>query len=134
MLKLLLPLAVFSVLLAACSNEKKQLTHVTVLLDNTYDSTRTGNDLQFFQSMDEVETVEYISKEKAMEIYLAQGGESWEGVLDENPLPASFEITIKPASISDQTRNAWEERIRNTIHGVESFNWPPGTDSRPGLQ
>jgi len=43
-----------------------------------------------------IEQVNYISKEKAAEIFREQVGHDIFEILDENPLPASFQIRLKP--------------------------------------
>lgn len=119
-----LPLAALALLLLfACNTEKKVPLHLSIHLDDTYDSSRIANDLLFLQNVTGVKSVTYISKEKAQEIYLQDGGESWEGILDENPLPASFEIDISEKGPSEKDKTQWEENIRNNIHGVGSFTW-----------
>ncbi|WP_337872186.1 permease-like cell division protein FtsX [Ignavibacterium sp.] len=45
---------------------------------------------------------EFISKEKAAEIFLRETGEDFKKILDYNPLPASFTLYLKPGySVSD---------------------------------
>jgi cell division transport system permease protein len=42
-----------------------------------------------------VKSIEFINKEKAREIFLADGNKSWDGILDANPLPNSINFKVK---------------------------------------
>lgn len=49
---------------------------------------------------------EFISKEKAAEIFLRETGEDFKKILDYNPLPASFTLYLKPGySVKDSLNN-----------------------------
>ena len=50
---------------------------------------------QRISALDEIEKVEYVSKEDAARIFKEEFGEDINAVLDFNPLPSSFKITIK---------------------------------------
>ncbi|MBM3414783.1 MAG: hypothetical protein FJY16_07610 [Bacteroidetes bacterium] len=42
-----------------------------------------------------VKSIEFVNKEKAREIFLADGNKSWDGILDANPLPNSIDFKVK---------------------------------------
>ncbi|MFM7629301.1 MAG: cell division protein FtsX [Algoriphagus sp.] len=42
-----------------------------------------------------VKSIEFVNKEKAREIFLADGNKSWDGILDANPLPNSINFKVK---------------------------------------
>ncbi len=42
-----------------------------------------------------VKSIEFVDKEKAREIFLADGNKSWDGILDANPLPNSINFKVK---------------------------------------
>ena len=42
-----------------------------------------------------VKAIEFVNKEKAREIFLADGNKSWDGILDANPLPNSINFKVK---------------------------------------
>lgn len=42
-----------------------------------------------------VKSIEFINKEKAREIFMADGNKSWEGILEANPLPNSINFKMK---------------------------------------
>lgn len=49
--------------------------------------------------------VEYISKEKAYEIFLEETGEDFKKILDHNPLPASFNLYLKNEFMAEDSIN-----------------------------
>jgi cell division transport system permease protein len=42
-----------------------------------------------------VKSIEFVNKEKAREIFLADGNKSWDGILDANPLPNSINFKVR---------------------------------------
>ena len=42
-----------------------------------------------------VKSIEFVNKEKAREIFMADGNKSWEGILEANPLPNSINFKMK---------------------------------------
>ncbi len=46
-------------------------------------------------SFDFINSITFISKEKAAEIFVEKTGEDFRSILDANPLPASFDVTLK---------------------------------------
>ena len=67
-----------------------------------------------------VSLVNYISKEEAADLFLKETGEDFRDILDYNPLPASFVVTVKkefsnPDSIeiiiSDLTKFSWVDEV-----------------------
>jgi cell division transport system permease protein len=42
-----------------------------------------------------VKSIEFVTKAKAREIFLADGNKSWDGILDANPLPNSINFKVK---------------------------------------
>ncbi len=82
----------------------KEKIEIEVFIKDGFPQTRIDSLRNLIKSMNEVEEVIYISKEEAAKIFEKEFGESIFGVLDFNPLPASFKIRLK-------------EEFRNT-HGV----------------
>lgn len=52
--------------------------------------------MEYIGSKPYVRELEFINKEKAMQIFLADGNKSWEGILDANPLPNSINFKVQP--------------------------------------
>lgn len=63
-----------------------------------------------------VESVVYISPEKALEIFQKEFGEDPLSFLGENPLPASFRVTLKP-----EYRNSY--RVETIANQIGLFPW-----------
>jgi cell division transport system permease protein len=59
---------------------------------NPADSTALYN---YIASQPFVKSIQFVNKEKAKEIFLADGNNSWDGVLDANPLPNSINFKMK---------------------------------------
>jgi cell division transport system permease protein len=51
--------------------------------------------LSYISSKPYVKSIEFVNKEKAREIFLADGNKSWDGILDANPLPSSINFKVK---------------------------------------
>jgi cell division transport system permease protein len=59
---------------------------------------------------------EYITKEKAADIFIKETGEDFRRILDYNPLPASFNIKLK-----DEYSN--KDSIKKIIKQLSEFSW-----------
>jgi cell division transport system permease protein len=59
-------------------------------------------------------SVEYISKEKAKQIWLKDGGEDWSKIVSENPLPESIDFYVK----SDYVEKDSMAKISSAITGL----------------
>lgn len=61
-------------------------------------------------------SVEFISKEKAAEIFLKETGEDFKKILDYNPLPASFNLYLnKNYTLTDSVKNIISEIEKESI-------------------
>ncbi|MEJ2719829.1 MAG: permease-like cell division protein FtsX [bacterium] len=76
----------------------KQEMKVFVYLDDGLAPTVVEDYYRLLMSMDEVEAIEYISKDQAMTEFKEELGEDGAvlDVLESNPLPASYRVTLKP--------------------------------------
>ena len=63
-----------------------------------------------------ISSAEFISKEKAVDIFIKETGEDFRKILDYNPLPASFNLKLK----SDF---AERDSIKKIISTIEEFSW-----------
>ena len=59
---------------------------------------------------------EYINKEKAAEIFIAETGEDFRKILDYNPLPASFNLRLK-------SEYANQDSIKNIVSNLSKLSW-----------
>lgn len=62
--------------------------------------------MQYITSKPYVKSVEYVNKEMAQKIFLGDGNEDWEKVLDYNPLPNSIVFKVKQEYLNTDTLNA----------------------------
>ena len=51
--------------------------------------------LTYISSKPYVKSIEFVNKDKAKEIFMADGNKSWDGILDANPLPNSIHFKVK---------------------------------------
>jgi cell division transport system permease protein len=63
-----------------------------------------------------ISSAEFISKEKAVDIFIKETGEDFRKILDYNPLPASFNLKLK----SDF---AERDSVKKIISTIEEFSW-----------
>lgn len=59
---------------------------------NAKDSTTL---LSYIASKPYVKSIEFVNKDKAKEIFMADGNKSWDGILEANPLPNSINFKVK---------------------------------------
>jgi len=99
------------------SDDLKKSVEVNIYLDNHL----TPPDLQLIQNQlmnqTEVASVEFVSKEIALNDLLKETGEDFKKVLDENPLPDSFILKFKPELLNENTIESFVENYKN-IKGV----------------
>jgi len=59
--------------------------------------------MQYIGSKPYVKEYQYITKEMARNIYIADGNKSWENILDYNPLPNSISLKLKKEFVNTDT-------------------------------
>jgi len=76
-------------------SQAKQKLEIIVYLKTSSDTVVISNDLA---SIKEVNKIKFVSKEEAFELFKKEMGDSANSfdVLDSNPLPDSFKVTLKP--------------------------------------
>lgn len=75
--------------------------------------------------------IEYIDKNKALEIYEAENDSTWKSIIDANPLPESIDFFIKADYVQEDSLNILSERLYSTFPGVISqFQFPTATVSK----
>src|SRR6056297_2437616 len=75
--------------------------------------------LNKFQS---IESMRYISKEKAADIFESEFGEDIYDILEENPLPASFEIKLKEEFNHESYLYLFKKQVSD-INGVDEIHY-----------
>jgi cell division transport system permease protein len=67
-----------------------------------------------------VKSWEYVDKEKAKEIYNKDGNESWDKILNENPLPESLDFYAKAAYVQQDSLSAIAAALMQKFPGTIS--------------
>lgn len=65
----------------------------------------------------------YITKDMAKAKYLADGNESWEGILSENPLPNSIDFKVKPDYLNTDSLNAIKQDLEAQTY-ISEIKYP----------
>lgn len=67
-----------------------------VFVDNSYTIEQVEELRKRITMINGIDSVHYVSKDEAVEIFIQQFGQDILEILDENPLPSSFQIKLKP--------------------------------------
>ena len=89
----------------------KESIEVRVYLRENVTSKDSADIVQYIAQQPYVRSYEYVTKEQAMEKYLRDGNDTWNKILDHNPLPTSIDFRIN----QDYARADSLEKIRNTL-------------------
>jgi len=89
-----------------------------IFIDNSFLQEQIDSLQQQIKIVEGVETVNFVSKEKAAEFIKQQFGHEVFEILDENPLPASFQITLLPSFRS----TAAVEKIINELLKLDGID------------
>jgi FtsX extracellular domain len=76
------------------------------------------------QKIPGVKSVKFFSKEDAKKEYLAAGNDDWSKVLEDNPLPNSFNIELADADWTEKLLNELKDTILNKLTFASSVNFP----------
>lgn len=89
-----------------------------VFIDNSYTLEKIDDLRQEIFQIEGVESVLYISKQEAAKIFEEQFGQDVFEILEENPLPPSFQIKLKPQFRSAEKAQVIFEKI-SELEGVD---------------
>ncbi len=81
----------------------KESVQVRVILRENISSKDSAFLVNYIASKPYVKSYEYVTKEAAKAFYLADGNESWEKILNSNPLPASIDFKLKNQYLNPDT-------------------------------
>lgn len=87
------------------SGKLKASIKVNVYLKETYSEDYNEQIISELKNKAYSESVEFISKDKAAEIFIQETGEDFRKILDYNPLPASFIVKISDSYASNDSLN-----------------------------
>lgn len=74
------------------------------------------------ESMEGVNSVQFVSKEDAARIFKEEFGEDITAILDFNPLPPSFRVSLKPSYLTAERAAALYARL-TSLSGIESVKY-----------
>jgi cell division transport system permease protein len=78
-------------------NEVQSRMELEVYIDNSYSMIQVEVLRQRILQVNGIDSVRYVSKEEALEIINQQLNQDVFEILDENPLPSSFQVKLKPS-------------------------------------
>ena len=93
-------------------------------LTSNYDTLRLPHDIDLIKKTPYVQSAIYISKERAKQIFLEDGNQSWDNILDENPLPASIEVKIDAGKYNNEWLDSFKKNIESSMLYVASVRYP----------
>ena len=83
---------------------------------------------QFITALPYVKTVEFVSKEKAVEKWNAQNDSSWKKFISNNPLPESIDFYVKSDYMNKDSLLSLSNSLDSNFAGVMSeFQYPKET-------
>lgn len=97
-------------------NYLKENIGISVFLKDSVQKNKVENMQEEILNTGFISNAEFISKEKAVEIFIKETGEDFRKILDYNPLPASFNLKLK----SDF---AERDSVKKIISTLEAFSW-----------
>jgi len=72
--------------------------------------------MQYIGAKPYVKSIEYVNKEKARKIYLGDGNEDWNKVLDYNPLPNAIYFKVKKEFLNTDTLNSIKSNLEQQTY------------------
>lgn len=83
---------------------------------------------QYITALPYARNVEYITKQKAMELWNKDNDSSWKKILDFNPLPESIDFYIKAKYVQKDSLNILSDKLQTQFPGViNKFQFPTET-------
>lgn len=83
---------------------------------------------QYLTTINYVNRVEYVSKEKAIEKWNAENDTTWKQFLTNNPLPESIDFYVKADHVEPDSLNALAANLQTTFPGlISEFQFPTET-------
>lgn len=93
-----------------------------IFLEDNYDSATMIKDMEMIRGTYGIKEAGFMSKEMAREKYLSDGNDTWDKVLDDNPLPASIEVAIDISKLKSADIDKLEQKLKTEVHSVTEIN------------
>ena len=97
-------------------NHFKESVEVRVFLRGDLNKKDSVALMNFIAAKPYVKTMEYVTKEAGKKKYMDDGGEDWNKVLDENPLPNAIYFRVKSQYVSPDTLQAIKSDIEKQTY------------------
>jgi len=97
-------------------NHFKESVEVRVFLRGDLNKKDSVALMNFIAAKPYVKTMEYVTKEAGKKKYMDDGGEDWNKVLDENPLPNAIYFRVKSQYVSPDTLKAIKSDIEQQTY------------------
>ena len=108
----------FSLLLlffsSTIEDKLKNRIELNVFLHDSVNVSNTQSLLNEFRNDQFIKSVRFISKEDAVEKFISETGEDFRSVLDINPLPASFILTLNPSFVTEENIKSIIDKYSNS--------------------
>jgi len=99
-------------------NRIQSRMELELFIDNSYTMERIEELKKSIFTITGIDSVRYVSKDEAVEIFKQQFGQDIFEILDENPLPSSFQVKLKPTFRSAVYAKKISEQL-NQLEGVD---------------
>ena len=105
------------------SDKARESIHITLVIDDNIQSQQLQRIKNHLEKATWSKAVRYIDKEAALKEVTAELGYSPAELLGYNPLPATFEVSLK-AEVADLTHVKAIEQELKTLKGIEEVSYP----------
>jgi cell division transport system permease protein len=99
-------------------NQIQSRMELEIFIDNSYNIDQVEALKRRIFTINGIDSVRYVSKTDAAEIFKQQFGKDIFEILDENPLPPSFQVKLKPTFRSTSNAKKISDQIRQ-LEGVD---------------
>ncbi len=100
----------------------RENVNISLFLKEGLTSDETGNIKKELGKKEYIKTIDFIDKDQAAEIFIKETGEDFRKLLDYNPLPASFILTLKDNYVEKDSLNAIVTAL-SSIKGVDDVGF-----------
>jgi cell division transport system permease protein len=104
------------------SNRVKKNIELVAYLDESIDSLQLGDAKTKIENMKFVSSVKFINKEEALNQFVKDTGENITSVLDNNPLPQSFILKLKPELLTKENIEREVQTIKS-VPGISEVSY-----------
>lgn len=114
-------------LLAACNSQPKKVLPVTIyisLTESPATKVKQTQDELFFTTLPGFVAVQFISKDSAKQKFIRETGEDFSKVLDINPLPDCYNVTLDANRVEANEYKELPNRIRQAVPHCNDISLP----------